>query len=57
MWNASKRLNEPSTWAGLAAVLQGLKLVMPPQWHQVLDGVTMAAGGLAIAKKDPGSPQ
>lgn len=56
MWNA-KRLQEPSTWAGIAAVLQGLKLVMPPQWHQVLDGATMAAGGVAVAKKDPGSPQ
>ena len=54
MWN-SNRLKEPSTWAGIAAVLQGLKLVMPPQWHAVLDGITIAAGGVAVARKDPGA--
>lgn len=53
---STNRLNEPSTWAGVAAVFQGLKLFMPPQWHQYLDGGTMFAGAVAASKKDPGSP-
>lgn len=55
MW-ATKRLNEPSTWAGFAAVFQGLKLIVPPQWHQYLDGGTVMAGTIAAAKGDPGTP-
>lgn len=52
-----QRFREPSSWAGIAAIAQGLKFVMPPQWHQALDGVTMAAGAIAFGKKDPGTPQ
>lgn len=51
-----KRFLEPSTWAGLAAVLQGLKFVLPPQWHPVVDGASVAAGGLAAAMREKGAP-
>ena len=47
-----KRMFEPSTCAGLAAVFQGLKFVLPPQWHPVVDGVSVAAGGLAAAMRE-----
>lgn len=47
-----KRLFEPSTWAGLAAVFQGLKFVLPAQWHPVIDGASVAAGGLAAAMRE-----
>lgn len=50
-----KRLKEPSTWAGLAAVFQGLKFVLPPQWHPVIDGASVAAGGLAAAMREQGA--
>ncbi len=43
-----KRLKEPSTWAGLAALFQLLKAVTPPQYHVIVDGATAVAGGLAV---------
>jgi hypothetical protein len=46
------RLKEPSTWAGLAALFQGLKFVLPPQWHPIVDGVVVATGGLAVAMRE-----
>lgn len=42
-----KRLKEASTWAGFAAILQAAKLVVPPQYHFVLDGATAIAGTVA----------
>ena len=49
------RLKEPSTWAGLAGLVQGAKLFVPPQYHFVVDGASILAGGLAalIAEKGP----
>ena len=52
MW-ATSRLNEPSTWAGLAGIAQGLRLLMPPQWFAWLDAITLAAGSIAAVKADP----
>jgi hypothetical protein len=48
-----KRLKEPSTWAGLAALFQLAKAVVPPQYHIVVDCATAMAGALAgvIAEK------
>jgi len=48
-----KRLKEPSTWAGLAALCQAAKLVVPPHYHYLVDGATALAGVLAgvIAEK------
>lgn len=42
-----KRLKEASTWAGIAAILQAAKLLVPPQYHIVIDGATAAAGAVA----------
>jgi hypothetical protein len=42
-----KRLFEPSTWAGLAAILQAAKTLTAPQHHIVLDGATALAGVVA----------
>lgn len=47
-----KRLFEPSTWAGLAAVVQGLKFVLPAHWHAVVDAASVAAGGVAAAMRE-----
>jgi len=49
-----KRLFEPSTWAGLAAVIQGLKLVLPAHWYPVIDGASGAAGGMAVVLREKG---
>ena len=51
------RLHEPSTFAGLAAVAQGLKIALPPQWAMYLDAATMFFGSVAAVKRDPGSPR
>ena len=51
------RLHEPSTFAGLAGVAQALKAVLPPQWHLYLDGLSLFAGSVAVAKRDPGNVQ
>lgn len=45
------RLKEPSTWAGLAAVLQAAKVFLPV-YALALDGLTAAAGGLAVALRE-----
>lgn len=49
------RFKEPSTWAGFAALFQLAKLIVPPQYHIVVDGATAVAGALAgvIAEKGP----
>ncbi|PJJ17824.1 hypothetical protein CLU90_1004 [Janthinobacterium sp. 67] len=49
------RLKEPSTWAGFAALFQLAKLIVPTQYHIVVDGATAMAGALAgvIAEKGP----
>lgn len=41
-----KRLKEASTWAGVAAILQALKALLP-QHALVLDGLTAVAGTVA----------
>lgn len=40
------RITEASTWAGLAAILQGIKAVLP-QHAAILDGLTVVAGAIA----------
>ncbi|MBC3930362.1 hypothetical protein [Undibacterium curvum] len=46
-----KQLKEPSTWAGLAAVLQGLKVAVPTM-ALVFDGLSVACGGLAMVLRE-----
>lgn len=48
-----KRLSEPSTWAGLAALLQVAKAFFPLQ-AVILDGLTAAAGSFAMALPEKG---
>ena len=49
-----KRLKEPSTWAGIAGILQALKAMLP-QHALVLDGLTGAAGVLAGVMAEKGA--
>jgi hypothetical protein len=49
-----KRLKEASTWAGLAAILQVLKTVLP-QHALVLDGLTAVAGTIATVVPEKGA--
>lgn len=44
-----KRLTEPSTWAGFAAIFQVMKAFVPVQYHPLVDIATTAAGSLAAA--------
>lgn len=48
------RLKEPSTWAGLAALFQLAKMIVPPQYHIVVDGATAMAGALAGMIREKG---
>lgn len=48
-----KRAGEPSTWAGLAAVLEGLK-VIAPQYAAMLVGLQAIFGGVAILARESG---
>ena len=50
-----KRLKEPSTWAGLAALFQAAQMVLPPPWGVVAHAATVAAGGLAVALREGAS--
>jgi hypothetical protein len=49
-----ERIKEGSTWAGFAAVLQGLKLVFPAH-SAILDGLTMISGSVAAIIPDKGA--
>lgn len=49
-----KRLKEASTWAGLAAILQALKVILP-QHSLVLDGLTAVAGTVAAVVPEKGA--
>ena len=42
------RIKEPSTWAGLAALLQVVKIFFPV-YGLVFDGLAAAAGSVAVA--------
>lgn len=46
-----KRIKEPSTWAGFAAILQALKFLVP-QHAAVIDGLTAAAGSVAVVLRE-----
>lgn len=45
------RIKEPSTWAGLAAILQALKFVLP-QYAILVDAATACAGGVAVVMRE-----
>jgi hypothetical protein len=47
--NTMKRLAEPSTWAGIAALFQVLKGFLPVHNQIYADALTVAAGSLAGA--------
>lgn len=54
MGEVKKRMFEPSTWAGVAAMLEGLKFIFP-QWAGVLVGVQAMAGGVAVVLREAGN--
>lgn len=47
------RIQEPSTWAGLATIFQAFKFVLP-QYAMVIDFATAAAGGVAMVLREGG---
>lgn len=49
-----RRLTEPSTWAGLAACLEGVKFFLP-QYAAVIVGVQAIAGGVAVMLREGGA--
>lgn len=48
-----KRFAEPSTWAGLAAILEAVKLLLP-QYAGLIVGLQTIAGGVAVAVRESG---
>ena len=47
------RLMEPSSWAGIAALFEGLKLVAP-QYAALIAGLQVIAGGIAVVVRESG---
>ena len=47
------RIKEPSSWAGLAGILQALKF-FAPQYAMLIDAATAAAGGVAVVLRENG---
>ncbi len=54
MKKVKQRLKEPSTWAGLAGILEGVKL-LAPQYAGVITGVQAIAGGVAVLASEKGA--
>ena len=48
------RVREPSTWAGFAALIEGLKLVLP-HYAGVLVGLQAVLGGVAVVMREAGA--
>ena len=51
------RIKEPSTWAGLAALLLGLKAFVPLQYAGLIDWAVQGAGALAIVLREGAAAQ
>lgn len=52
--NSIKRVvSEPSSWAGLAGILQGLKL-LAPAYAPLIDGLSIVVGAVAVAMREQG---
>ncbi|MFY7915877.1 MAG: hypothetical protein ACOVPA_14565 [Rubrivivax sp.] len=49
------RFREPSTWAGIATIVQALAFVVPPQWQWIAHTLTAAAGTAAVKLRE-GAP-
>ena len=49
-----KRLNEPSTWAGFAVILEALKFVLP-QYTAIIIGAQTVLGGVAVVMRETGA--
>lgn len=49
-----KRAAEPSTWAGLAVLLEALKAIAP-QYAALLVGVQTILGGVAVVARESGA--
>ncbi len=48
------RIKQPSTWAGIAAIL-GVAKVFFPTWAGVIDGIAIAAGSAAVVMNEAGA--
>lgn len=46
------RLREPSTWAGLAAIVIGIKPFAPAQYGGAFDLLASSLGGLAVLLRE-----
>lgn len=47
-----QRFNEPSTWAGVAALAQMLSAFLPPAWQPLAHAITAGAGAAAIKLRE-----
>lgn len=50
------RLQEPSTWAGFAALFQMFAAFVPPQYALPLHAITVVAGTLATVMAEGKAP-
>lgn len=46
-----RRVREPSSWAGLAALVEGVKFVLP-QYAGLLVGLQAVLGGVAVILRE-----
>jgi hypothetical protein len=47
------RAAEPSSWAGMGAILAAMLPALPPQYQAVASAVAAGAGAVAVFKADP----
>jgi hypothetical protein len=48
------RIREPSTWAGIATIVQAFAFLVPPHWQWVAHSITAAAGAAAVKLREGG---
>jgi hypothetical protein len=46
------RFKEPSTWAGIAALLQVVSTFLPPQYAWIAHALTAGAGSAAVSLRE-----
>lgn len=47
-----ERLQEPSTWAGLAILVAQAAKLLKPEWSMILDGLASMLAGAAVVKRE-----
>jgi hypothetical protein len=53
----SNRIQEPSTWAGVAGVASSVVTFLPPQWQPLAGLIAAITGAVAVFLRERGGGQ